>query len=160
MKQTFTKIIKIGAVASFMLFSLLLAVPAHVKADIPAGCPGGPAGPLAPGVTCPNASASVDVTKQPDVSNDDSFGDCSGGDVANCSFMEKIVNPLIRFLSAGVGFIIITMVVIAGIQYSAAGSDPQKVAAAKKRISNAMIALITYILLLAALQWLMPGGIV
>lgn len=77
-----------------------------------------------------------------------------------CDFVDKFVNPAIKFLSAGVGIIVTIMIIVAGIQYTTAGSDPQKVSAAKGKITNAVIALVTYIFLFALLQWLWPGGII
>ncbi len=86
------------------------------------------------------------------------FESCS--DAENCDFVEKFVNPVIKFLSAGVGLIVTIMIIIAGIQYTSAGSDPQKVAAAKGKITNAVLALVTYIFIFGLIQWLWPGGIV
>ncbi|MGB4759507.1 MAG: hypothetical protein WBP26_05645 [Candidatus Saccharimonadales bacterium] len=71
----------------------------------------------------------------------------------------KYINPLVRLLSAAVGVVVVASIVIGGVQYSAAGSDPQKVAEARKRISNAILALVVFIFLSAFLQWLIPGGI-
>lgn len=86
------------------------------------------------------------------------FDSCNSLD--QCDFMDKFVNPAIKFLSAGVGLIVTIMIIIAGIQYSMAGGDPQKVAAAKSKITNAIVALVTYIFFFALLQWLWPGGLV
>ena len=65
----------------------------------------------------------------------------------------------INVLSGIVGIVVIMMVVVGGIQYSASAGDPQKVNAAKKRIANALLALVAYIFLYAFLQWIVPGGI-
>lgn len=74
-------------------------------------------------------------------------------------------NPIIVFflkaieiLAAGVGVVATIVIIIAGIQYSSAGGDPQKVKAAKTRITNAIIGLIAYFFLFAFLQWIVPGG--
>lgn len=85
------------------------------------------------------------------------FESCSSTE--DCDFIEKFVNPAIKFLSAGVGIIVTIMIIIAGIQYTSAGSDPQKVSSAKGKVANAIIALVTYIFLFALIQWLWPGGI-
>ncbi|MCA9330371.1 hypothetical protein KDA11_06990, partial [Candidatus Saccharibacteria bacterium] len=63
-------------------------------------------------------------------------------------------------LSGMVSLVIVTMVIIGGIQYGASGRDPQKVVAAKGKITNALFALLIYIFLLAILNWLVPGGVV
>lgn len=76
----------------------------------------------------------------------------------NCEVMGYI-QLITRGLTALVGVIVVMMIVIGGIQYSSAGSNPQAVAAAKKRISNALLALTAYIFASAFLQWLIPGGV-
>ena len=113
--------------------------------QIPAGCPGSNLqGPRAPGVTCPgNIEA-----------------DCDGGDLSpeNCG-ITSYIRLFTDALSVLVGIVVVMMIVIGGIQYSAAGANPQAVAAAKKRISQALIALVMYIFTFAFLQWLVPGGV-
>jgi len=76
----------------------------------------------------------------------------------NC-LITRYVNPLIVILGALVGIVVATSIVVAGIQYSLARDDVAKVTAAKHRIYNAVIALVTYLFLFAFLQWLVPGGI-
>jgi hypothetical protein len=96
-----------------------------------------------------------------------SNGDCTlqeadqcalGGRGENCSINSK-VNSVTNFLSAGVGIIIVIMIIVGGIQYTTAGGDPQKVASAKGHILNAIIALVAFFFLFAFLQWVVPGGI-
>lgn len=72
--------------------------------------------------------------------------------------LVKTVNNVIDFVSAGIGVIVVIMVIIGGIQYVTAGNNPQAVTAAKKRISNALIALVAFMLLFAFMSWLLPGG--
>jgi hypothetical protein len=74
------------------------------------------------------------------------------------NIINDYVNPFIKLLTAVIGVVIVMSVVVAGIQYSAAGGDPSGVAAAKKRITAAVIALIAYAFLLGFLRWLVPGG--
>lgn len=78
----------------------------------------------------------------------------------NPSIVDQILNPAIKLMTALVGVIIAISLVAAAIAYSSAGGDPGQVAAAKKRITNSIIALITYIFTLGLLQWLVPGGLV
>jgi exosortase/archaeosortase len=73
--------------------------------------------------------------------------------------VQKYINPIITFLGIGFGLIVSIMIVIGGIQYITAGSEPQKVAAAKGRIANAIVALFAFAFMYAILQWLVPGGI-
>ena len=72
--------------------------------------------------------------------------------------MAEYVNPTIDFLAAGVGIVAVIMVVIGGIQYTTSQDDPQKVAAAKSRIINALFALLIFAFMWSLLQWLVPGG--
>jgi hypothetical protein len=69
------------------------------------------------------------------------------------------VQFVINLLAAGIGIIVTAMIVIGAIQYSASGGDPQVVAAAKKKITNAVLALIAFMFMYSFLQWLVPGGI-
>lgn len=112
---------------------------------------------------CDIPALSTDGTNVDDTPNRTVTGDRAAfescNDVDNCDFIDKFVNPAIKFLSAGVGLIVTIMIIVAGIQYSSAGSDPQKVVAAKGKIANAIIALVTYIFSFGLLQWLWPGGI-
>lgn len=66
---------------------------------------------------------------------------------------------VIRILSTLVGIGIIIMVIVAGIQYSAAQGNPQATAAAIAKVRNAIIGLAVYLLIFSLLQWLVPGGI-
>ncbi len=73
--------------------------------------------------------------------------------------LVKRFDMLINILSAAVGFAVVIMVIVGGIQYITAGSNPQAVAAARKKILNAVIALFSLLLLYSFMQWLVPGGI-
>ena len=75
-----------------------------------------------------------------------------GNPIADMTF------AIIRFLSAGVGLIMVGSIVVAGIQYSASGGDPQATAKAKSRISSTLIALLIFIFSYALLNYLIPGG--
>jgi hypothetical protein len=81
--------------------------------------------------------------------------ECAGGDNPILSYLGGVVN----FLAAGVGVVVVAMVTLAGVQYITSHGDPQKVSAAKSRLVNAMIGLISFIFLYAFLQWLIPGGL-
>jgi|GEM_PF-1955887 len=69
-----------------------------------------------------------------------------------------LIFAIIRFLSAGVGIIVIGSLVFAGIQYTASRGDPNASAAAIKRIQNTAIALLIYIFAFAILNYLVPAG--
>jgi hypothetical protein len=84
-------------------------------------------------------------------------GNCSNLD--KCDFIMRYLNPFIQLLSALVGVVVVISIVIGGIQYSSSAGDPQRAQAAKNRIRNAIIALITFIFLYALLNFLVPGGL-
>jgi hypothetical protein len=76
----------------------------------------------------------------------------------NCQII-KIITLFTKALSGIAGLVIIAMIILGGIQYSAAGADPSKVQAAKQKIFNALLALLLLVFGFAILQWLVPGGI-
>lgn len=76
----------------------------------------------------------------------------------NCGIIRYLVT-FIRFLSAIVGIVIVAGIIIGGIQYSVSADEANAVNAAKKRIFNAVLALVVYIFMFALLQYLVPGGV-
>lgn len=83
---------------------------------------------------------------------------CTGGDCSG--LITKYINPFIKLLTALIGIVIVVGIAAGGVQISAAGGDPAKVVAGRKRIQNAIVALLAYLFMFAFLQWLLPGGIV
>jgi len=71
----------------------------------------------------------------------------------------KDIDTIVKFLSGLVAVVITGVLILGGIQYSMAGDKAEAVAAAKKRIVNALIALIVFLLIFSFLQWIIPGGI-
>jgi cytochrome bd-type quinol oxidase subunit 2 len=71
----------------------------------------------------------------------------------------KDINKIVQVLSAGVGLVVVAMVILGGIQYITAGDNATAIAAAKSRILNALIALVLFLFMASFLQWLIPGGI-
>jgi len=202
-------------------FSLLAALPLGTAyADTPTGCPGGPAGPPAPGTRCDDGSYPVKDSSLPmfcpgssqqgAVPNDykvtcparpgrpkcvyavdqskntcaqyapkdpSSEGDntvCSGdknadgsckvpveceGELSDECGVISLLGRIINIMAGLVGVIVVAVIVLGGIQYSTAGGDSQKVAKARQRISNAVIALFAFIFMWAFLQWVVPGGL-
>jgi hypothetical protein len=84
-------------------------------------------------------------------------GNCAS--FAKCDLIDNYINPLIDLLAALVGVAVVISLVIGGIQYGSSGGDSQKVTAAKNRIRNAIIALITFVFLYTMLNFLIPGGL-
>jgi hypothetical protein len=73
--------------------------------------------------------------------------------------INDLLFAVIRFMITGVGIVIVAVVIVAGLQYSTAQGEPQKQAAARMRIVNALLALLLYLFTFAILQWLVPGGV-
>lgn len=79
-------------------------------------------------------------------------------DGTNC-LITKYINPAVKFMAAVAGVAVVISIVIGGIQYSSAGGDPSKVSAARKRIQEAVVALLAFLFLMAFLNFIIPGGI-
>ncbi len=82
----------------------------------------------------------------------------ANGQTIKCDLITQYANPFITFLAAVAGLIATISIVVGGVQYASSSGDPQKVSAAKKRIGNAVLAIIGFLLLYAFLQWIVPGG--
>lgn len=80
-------------------------------------------------------------------------------DVSCNTLIKDYVEPGVKVLTGLMGLVVAISIVVAGIQYASSASDPGKVAAAKKRLTAAIIALISYLFMFAFLQWLLPGGV-
>lgn len=65
----------------------------------------------------------------------------------------------IRFLSIGVGLVIVASIIVAGIQYTTSQGDPNATAKALGRVSSSAIALLIYIFAAALLNFVIPAGI-
>lgn len=65
---------------------------------------------------------------------------------------------IIRFLSDGVGLVIVGSMIVAGIQYTTSRGDPNATAKAEKRVISNVVALLTYIFAYAILNYLIPGA--
>ncbi len=86
--------------------------------------------------------------------------ECEGGDISssNCGITRYLI-LLINVLSGLVGVTVVGVMIFAGIQYSVSSGDPSAAAAAKKRISNAVLALVLFATMYGFLQWIVPGGV-
>jgi hypothetical protein len=98
------------------------------------------------------------ATPTPVMAAAETTGPCSN--LTQCSLIYSYVDPFIDFLAALVGVAVVVSIVIGGIQYSSSAGDPGKASAAKNRIRNAIIALVTFLLLYAMLNFLIPGGLI
>lgn len=70
-----------------------------------------------------------------------------------------LIFAIIRFLSIGVGIIIIGSIIVAGIQYTASRGDPNATTKALSRVYATVIALAIYIFSYAILNYIIPAGI-
>lgn len=77
----------------------------------------------------------------------------------NCPFLRDYVSPAIKALSGAVGVVVLIMIAWGGLQYTSSRDNPQQTAQAKDHISNAVLALIMYVFMVAFLNWLVPGGL-
>lgn len=85
-------------------------------------------------------------------------GGGTGTEAQNTPFIKRI-NVYIKWITNGIGIIAVFGLVIAGIQYAAAGDNPSAVTEAKKRMSNIVIGIIIYVFMYGMLQWIIPGGL-
>jgi hypothetical protein len=89
-------------------------------------------------------------------------GTVSSAAVEKCLDQSPIVHDLqtiVNFLAGAVGIVVIGAIMFGGIQYTMAGDNPSATSAAKKRITDALLALLVFIFTYAFLQWIIPGGI-
>jgi hypothetical protein len=75
-----------------------------------------------------------------------------GNPIADATF------AVIRFLSNGVGLVIVGSLVYGGIQYSASRGDPQATAMAVNRLRSTLLALFIFIFGYTILNYLIPAG--
>lgn len=149
-----------------------------LDSSLPAGCPGSSlAGPPAPGTTCPARPGRAECTigqsgscvpvASPTTQPNAAPNDCNGNNIQagldkddpnHCGILDYLV-IFINVLSALAGIVIVGSLIVAGIQYSSSGNNPQQVSAAKDRIRNAIIALFFFIFGYALLNYLVPGGV-
>lgn len=104
-----------------------------------------------PPVQCPNNQSVCCVTTQ--------SGHTTACSTTSNSIINNYLDPIINFLAAGVGIIVVIMVVIGGVQYIASAGDPNATAEARKRITNGLIALVTFAFMYSILEFIVPGGV-
>ncbi len=155
MMKTALKLLTLTFVASI---GLLLGSQ-HAQASIPAGCPGGPAGPPAPGTVCPSPGASSSGATGPgvnstvagncnDIKNPSSGPGsiissngflstlCTGGDSQTA--IQSVVENLTNFVLF-IGVIVFAIMIGLGmVQVTTGGASPEALKAGKKRIMLAV----------------------
>jgi hypothetical protein len=65
---------------------------------------------------------------------------------------------IIRFLSDGVGLVVIASIIVGGIQYIGSSGDPNATNKARTRIRSSIVALIVFIFAYAILNYIVPGA--
>ena len=91
--------------------------------------------------------------QSPHTSNQPPGGYCS----SNHNGIIDLVFAIIRFLSDGVGLVVIASVVIGGIQYIVSRGDPNATQTAIKRLTSSLIAFVVFIFAYAILNYVIPG---
>ena len=81
------------------------------------------------------------------------------GDPATGGVIVTYLTAVLKFLSIGIGVVILLMLIIAGIQYITSAGDPGQIKKAKDRIISAITALILFLIGNGLLNYLIPGGI-
>lgn len=82
----------------------------------------------------------------------------ASNDSTSCVY-AKYINPIISTLSVMAGLAVVVGLALAGVQYAASSGDPQKAAAARGKITKALVGLLTFLFLYSLLQFFSPGGI-
>ena len=85
--------------------------------------------------------------------------DCSKATALKDNCIVKDIQLVVNFLSAGVGIVVVGVIILGGIQYAMAGDSPEAIGKAKQRIINGLIALLAFIFTYSFVQWLVPGGV-
>ncbi|OGL30666.1 hypothetical protein A3F37_03520 [Candidatus Saccharibacteria bacterium RIFCSPHIGHO2_12_FULL_41_12] len=73
--------------------------------------------------------------------------------------IEDLLYALIRFLSNGIGIMMVVALIGAGIKYTTSEGNAEQTMKAKRQIQNIIIALFIYLFTYVILQFLIPGGI-
>lgn len=70
--------------------------------------------------------------------------------------IKHILNLVVNIMTIGVGILGVLGITIVGIQYLTAGGSEEKTRKAKRRMFEIIIGLVAYVLIYAALSWLIP----
>ena len=82
------------------------------------------------------------------------------GDDANGGVIMVYAKEIAKLLSGSIGGVIVLMIVISGIQYILSAGSSSRVQAAKSRLTNAIIALVLFLMAFAIINFIVPGGII
>lgn len=87
------------------------------------------------------------------------FGCLGDNAPAGTGAIMDLTFAIIRFLSFGVGIVLVISIIYAGIQYSSSEGNPEATQNAKNRVRDAVVGLIVYIFAFSFIQFLVPGGL-
>lgn len=73
--------------------------------------------------------------------------------------IQDLAFAIVRFLSYGVGIVIVISIIWAGIEYSTSEGSAEQTQSAKNRIRDAIVGLVIYIFAFSIIQYLVPGGL-
>lgn len=107
----------------------------------------------AEGHKCGNAQAGDQVKTR------FNFGCIGDNGPAGMGPIEDMIYAIIRFLSYGIGIVLVIAMIISGLQYSASEGNAEASQAAKSRIQNVIVGLFLYLISFSLLQYLVPGGV-
>lgn len=80
--------------------------------------------------------------------------DCTGANTGGS--VTNILDLVINIMTIGIGILGVIGITIVGIQYLTAGGNEEKTRKAKHRMFEIVIGLVAYVVIYAALKWLMP----
>lgn len=90
---------------------------------------------------------------------DSSTAEVKGQANSSNSAIYMVLQWALAILTAGVGIVAVAAFVYAGIMYSSADSKPEQVKKAKDLITQTVIGLLAFAIMVLVLTWLIPGGI-
>lgn len=86
-------------------------------------------------------------------------GQCPAATIQNNKIVKDVINPAIKVFTVLVGVVSVIMLIVAGIIYSSAADDPNRIKLAKKIIIDVVIGIAAYVFLYSFLNYILPQGI-
>jgi hypothetical protein len=154
--MAYTKTMKRQIIHTLLILPFLWCLVGSVVTPVASAFTGFPCGKGGAGVLLPDQTCCPRDQATPDGHSCCPKG--ANGSANSCLF-AKYINPVITLLSVAVGVVAIIGIILGAIQYSASGGDPQQATTGKRHIRSALIGLLSYLLLYAFLQFLLPGGL-
>ena len=82
---------------------------------------------------------------------------CASQESGGGEGIQCIIMTVVNILSVVIGIAGVIGIVWVGIQYMTAGGNEEKTRKAKQRMFEIVVGLVSYVVIFAALKWLMPG---